>query len=200
MDCPRCQYHSPFEQTRCPSCYSTFETAALEELGHLHFLQMQLRHWRTNGLLPSTGATSALEATERRIATVETSLGLRLPPAPSPQPAQPTPPTAPPVAAAPPAPTPPPASVVVTAPPQPTPPPAPSTPVAPPKPRDHPRTPAATRARKPRPHAPTPSRPHAPTPPRPHTPPPRPTFSWGQVGTYLLSERTLNGLLSLGAS
>ncbi|MFN8540288.1 MAG: hypothetical protein U0232_22775 [Thermomicrobiales bacterium] len=125
---------------------------------------MQPRRWKR----PSGG-----------IATVETTLGLRLPAAPSPQPTQPAPPPAPAVAAAPPCC-------------QPRrqwlPPRRPNRPPRSPRPPRRPPAPPPNTARPAsRAEPPRPTSPHAPRSPG------------GQVGTYLLSERTLNGLPSLGA-
>src|SRR3954451_21071533 len=105
MNCPRCEYHGPFEQTRCPRCFSTFETAALEELGHLQYLRDWLGTWRTTGLMTPEVVNPALDATTARIGEVERTLGLR--PAGALAPAAPRPTPAPAVAATPPAVTPP---------------------------------------------------------------------------------------------
>ena len=186
MKCPHCDYQSPYERARCPQCSTVFDNAALEELAHLDYLQDRLDAWRHEGLLPPRVAARILREADRQVADLELALGLRAAPAEAVEaPAAAAAPVARPLAAPPEPVAPPPERAV------PPPAPAPPAPEAPPA-AAPPLPPAAAPAAAPSPF---------PRPPSPSTlhPAPSPSFSWSQLGAALLSERTLNTLLALGA-
>ena len=175
MECPSCGVDSKAHAMPCRKCGAVFESSDLEKINQLEFLRERLVAWGTVGLLPSMVATRVVALTDREIdecldkMTDQSSV----------QPAQPR------------------ASTV-----QPDRPPAPL--AAPPF-----GAPAQSKpARDLSMWGLKPATVGAPTvgagklsPPRPAAParPAKPPFSWKQVGIYLMSERTLNGLLGIGA-
>src|SRR5919204_196690 len=173
MRCPHCNFHA--ELMRCPRCRSAFSADDDEELAHLAYLRRRLDAWRAEGLLPGEAVAHAIASTEREVSALQRKLGLVTADAP-------------------------PAAPIRSA----APPPAPALAPGPahaPAPALKVRSEAEIYADLQR--APRPAREAAPPPPEeirrgaPRTV--RPAFSWKQVGTYLLSERTLNALLGLAA-
>jgi hypothetical protein len=184
MRCPSCEYESPFERVRCPGCSTTFDARLLEELGHLEYLQSRLREWQDSRDPAHRAAGQVLASTQVERLALERALGLVAPEAtPSartavsaparPEPAEPAKPAA--------LTTPPEARASVS----------PAAPVA------LPPTPVERRQQVPTP----PTTPPVEQPPllAPPAEQARPVFAWSDVGTYLLSERTLHALLGLGA-
>jgi hypothetical protein len=214
MKCPRCDYASPYELVSCPQCQSVYAAAGLEELGHVDYLRDRLRMWCAEDKLPSELADRLLAEIGDHAVDLETWLGLREARLPAPVATAPITPPMPiaPVLEAPPLPAavapaaellpaaaavlppvevaalaaPPevvlpaerPELVATAAPTEPSMPALTEQPILPPAP-DLQAPAAAGREAAPRPTG--------------------PAFSWAQVGTYLLSERTLNALLGLGA-
>ncbi len=172
MECPGCGAGSKSHAARCRACGAIFESADLEQINQLEFLRERLVKWGEVGLLPSKAAAQVVALTDREI---EDCLG-KMTDQSSVQtarlPTQPTIPLAAPV-------------FVV---------PVQSKPA-----RDlskwglNPTTVGAptVKAGKLVP-------PRGVAPPKPAKPA-KPAFSWKQVGIYLMSERTLNGLLGIGA-
>ncbi|MBA2448062.1 MAG: hypothetical protein H0V51_08555 [Chloroflexi bacterium] len=76
MRCPRCEYQSPYETVRCPSCTSTFAADPLEELGHLTYLQGRLHGWRDQGAMPAAVAEGVLALTQLEVVELGLRLGL----------------------------------------------------------------------------------------------------------------------------
>ncbi|MBI4497027.1 MAG: hypothetical protein HY689_03890 [Chloroflexi bacterium] len=181
MRCPRCDYHSPFEHVRCPQCQTMYEATLLEELTHLGYLHGRLEEWRARGVLPAAAADEALRLTAEETAALELALGLRGAASPAPAPVE--------VLAlsvegtlwsvAP--------SPAVTPVPQ-----AAASDVPAPPILESPPPPDGSLAPAPETDRGAPGTPE-------REPLAGPAFSWRQVGTYLLSERTLNALLGLGA-
>src|SRR5919202_4991179 len=174
MRCPHCNFHA--ELMRCPRCRSAFSSDDGEELAHLAYLRRRMDAWRAEGLLPDEAVTHAIASTEREVSALQRRLGLVT---------ADTPPVAP---------------ITSAAPPPPAPAQAPE-PAHPPVPALRVRSEAEIFADLQR--APRPAQAAAPPPPdeieQGAPRPVRPAFSWKQVGTYLLSERTLNALLGLAA-
>ncbi|MBI4491537.1 MAG: hypothetical protein HY690_01945 [Chloroflexi bacterium] len=169
MQCPNCDYQSPYQLVRCPHCNRQYNAAGLEKLAHLAYLRDRLDSWQDEGLLPAGSATALREATAREMLELERALGLR---AATPEPAMPT--LAAPAVAVEAGPGREPESSLVER--------APAPLLAPAAIQPALQAEAATSAVAAPPAAPAPA---------------APSFSWGQVGTYLLSERTLNALLGL---
>ena len=191
MNCPLCAYESQYAAMRCPGCRTVFDSEALETLWHLVYLRDRLTRWRADGILGAEAAEAALAAAEREIAELHVRL---VPMAPSAatagiaqpaagQPAGPITSTAP--------------GVVQEGAPLPLAIPAYGDGLG--------AVPLASQAVHAGPEAAAPvgdpvaagddeddigEVEHA---------APGPSFAWRDVGTYLLSERTLHGLLGLGA-
>lgn len=175
MQCPRCAYQNQATTVQCPRCRGTYPHAELEEIGHLRYTHDRLDHWWTDGTLPARLAQHLIALIDAETRALQQRLA---PAAPAAQiVAGPVPDDL--------------ATALVTE-------------VA-----RHPvsahgaalAAPPATAtvplvARPPAGSQPAPARAAQPAKP---AKPPRPAFSWRQVGVYLLSERTLNALLGLGA-
>lgn len=214
MNCPTCSYQSPFKDwvlvldgdlvVRCPQCMQAFDADRLENLEHLNYLRRRLNEWQAEGSLPTVVASRLLGITDQEVVDIKRALSLLAAPseaaveaapiaeavpstaefgspseaitgsaaAPSVSPAE-----AQPVAASPEA-----APVVVPAW-------VPSTITR--TDATHAAGAALARATAPLPRV---ERATGPAPA-----PVRPAFSWTDLGNFLLSERTLNGLLALGA-
>ena len=204
MQCPTCDHQSPSQRVECPGCHEQFAGDDVQELAHIDYLQDRLMEWEDDHLLPRRLAARLLEITREdrtalrgrlthiqreggRIPVVSETGKLRIPSQSGLAPSQPhaaaatTMPQVPtfvggaayPAArgVAYPAHEPPVATGIRAQ-------------VAPVRTHRLARSITASLA----------TQPATPSPPRPQ----RPAFSWKQVGTYLLSERTLNGLLGLG--
>ena len=221
VQCPTCDHQSPSQQVECPGCHEQLAGDDLDELAHIDYLQDRVMEWEDDRLLPRRLASRLLEITGEdraairdrltqvqreggRIPAVSETGKLRIQGQPGLAPSQPH------------------AAATTAMPPLPTfvggaaypaargvaypahePPVAAGTraqvasvrtyplarPIAPGL-ATRPAAPVSGRA----PATPVIGYPTTPSPPRPQ----RPAFSWKQVGTYLLSERTLNGLLGLG--
>ncbi len=218
MQCPRCTYESQVANVQCPGCHCTFVRAELEELDHLKYTLDRLMRWYDKGLLPPRTADRLAQLTHADTRALLARIGERQAPvypassqgaAPAEAPARVHAEAAAVAAKA--------ASQPVQA--------AAAPSVGVPAARPAPEAPraaaaalgqASTRAgvmaqgpamqgaavssphgsASPRPLSPAMA---VPTPPSKPTRRPSPSFSWKQVGTYLLSERTLNALLGLGA-
>jgi hypothetical protein len=159
----------------CESCSTTFDELAIEKLGHLQFMYDLLSYWGDNRLLPLLTVALTLKATDTEIARLTASLrgAGTVKPASHPSPAL----TEPEAATA-------------------------DTPLQAGRSQVTFTAPARTSAPHTAPRSDSgvarallPAQLHKASPARPRKQP----FSWKQLGTYLLSERTLNGLLGLGA-
>jgi len=180
VNCPLCAYESQYAAMRCPSCRTVFDSEALESLWHLVYLRDRLTRWRADGILGPEATEAALAAAEREIADLHARLVLTAPPTAATagiappaveQPAGPITSTAPGVVqeGAP-------VGVGTTA----------------------PTSVAAGLGAPPDGHAVTAGEAEDDIGEVEHAAP-GPSFAWRDVGTYLLSERTLHGLLGLGA-
>ncbi len=200
MQCPRCAYVSQSRNISCPSCHGTFARTDLEELDHLTFTRDRLDRWTMDGTLAAQVGARLVALTDAERNRLLAHIDLQ---------AAPKVPRSGQVAAGPA-----PAARVQCE----------DTVIAA-KAADRCAAPAlagpgssaaASRAGPPAPRH-DPSSGGAPLPPPsrsnsarrlspglavPALAPARkqvPSFTWKQVGTYLLSERTLNALLGMGA-
>lgn len=78
MNCPRCDYHSRFTEIACPRCNSKFGLADVEELTHVRYVVSRLERWMGDGLLPGATAEGALREARADIALLERKLGLTI--------------------------------------------------------------------------------------------------------------------------
>jgi hypothetical protein len=76
MNCPSCAYQSPYAAMRCPQCRQVFDTEAVETLGHLVYLRERLENWRAEGRLHPGDAAEMLSLAEQEIKTLATRLAL----------------------------------------------------------------------------------------------------------------------------
>ena len=212
MQRPTCDHQSPSQQVECPGCHEQFAGDDVQELAHIDYLQNRLMEWEDDRLLPRRLAARLLEITREDRTAIRGRLtqvqreGWPVPVMPATGklriPGQPgLAPSLPHAAAAAAMPAVQilvhgaayPAALSVAYP-------AHASPVATgiraqvAPVRTYPLARPITPGLATRPAAPVSGYPATPSPPRPR----RPAFSWKQVGTYLLSDRTLNGLLGLG--
>ena len=154
---------------RCPHCLETVDVADVERVEQLAYLRNRLDGWAARGTFSRRSVEQAIAETEGELRALHVRLGL-LPPAPLAPVSDP--PTAPPFSSTPGAATPPPSP-------------------APPEATDSMR--AGEEGLQ------TPPPPVAVAPGRRRRALNRPPLTWRQVGLALLSERTLNTLLLVGA-
>jgi len=74
MNCPRCAYESPYAAVRCPGCRTIFDGEALETLWHLIYVRDRLARWRADSVLAPEAADAALAAAEHEIAALQARL------------------------------------------------------------------------------------------------------------------------------
>jgi hypothetical protein len=78
MNCPSCAYQSPYAAMRCPQCRAIFDSEAVETLGHLVYLRERLEAWKLAGLIGAKDAAEVLRLADQEINT----LGEKLVPVP----------------------------------------------------------------------------------------------------------------------
>jgi len=74
MRCPHCLFYSAV--ARCPRCHAGIDTAALEELAQVTYLRDRLADWRAEGWLPQDVAARAMATTEPRLVALRQCLGV----------------------------------------------------------------------------------------------------------------------------